>query len=110
MGHPDRGRQGEICRFQGNLVDNLWNSGFVDLDSVIRKVSHGPGLDLAQALDFIKAGDDLGKYRVDPGQLGLVGQGKEDFAAGQAQFVVAAHAGQIHWAGGTWPLFLPKAL
>lgn len=93
MGHPDRVRQGEICRFQGNLVDNLWNNGFVDLDSVIRKVSHGPGLDLAQALDFIKAGDDLGKYRVGPGQLGLVGQGKEDFAAGQDQFVVAAHAG-----------------
>ncbi len=101
MGHPDRVRQGEICRFQGNLVDNLWNNGFVDLDSVIRKVSHGPGLDLAQALDFIKAGDDLGKYRVGPGQLGLVGQGKEDFAAGQDQFVVAAHAGSSG-SDGNW--------
>lgn len=46
VGHPDRVRQGEICRFQGNLVDNLWNNGFVDLDSVIREVSHGPGWDL----------------------------------------------------------------
>lgn len=93
MGHADGVRQGEICRFQADLVNNLWNNGFVDLDSFIRKVSHGPGLDLAQVLDFVKAGDDLGKDGVGPGQLGLVGQGKEDFTAGQAQFVIAAHAG-----------------